>query len=198
MRSRTTAVIGAVLLAATLAGCSSGGGDHTKETPVNPGVTQPPGTAASAPAGVLGRPVVLSGGLEVTTDAELLPVFTGVLASTPNGQVNAASLSGGALPARVRISVTNRGDAPFDLSHVFVREVVGTTSGGVAAYTDWASVKEKKLAGLVAPGATGEGTVSYSVPPTVASGFRITIAVLDGAGTPSDVVVNGSLPAPPV
>ncbi|MFE3202280.1 hypothetical protein [Embleya sp. NPDC059237] len=196
MRSRTIAAIGAVLLGLTLTACSSDDGDSKGDrTPVNPAVTQPPGPASAPPAGALGRPVVISGaGLEVTTTVERIPVYTGALASTPDGQVNAGLLKDGASPVRVRIAVSNRGVAPFDLSGLFVREFAGATSGGVASYTDWSSVREEKLAGLVAPGSSGTGTVSYAVPPRVADGFRITIAVQRGsAGALPDLVVTGRL-----
>ncbi|WP_424644709.1 hypothetical protein [Embleya sp. AB8] len=192
----------------TLAACIAKDTDSSKKrTPANVGVTEPPGSALAVPTGVLGRPVALPGSdLEVTTTLEPIPVFKGAQASTPDEQVNADTLKGVGLPVRVRITVTNRGSAPFDLSRLFVRDFVGTTSGKSAIHTVWTNLRQEKLAGLVTPGSNGTGTDSYTVPPEVADGFRITIAVQHGPPGPAgpaapvgpvpDVVVTGKLDLP--
>ncbi|OPC84257.1 hypothetical protein B4N89_27975 [Embleya scabrispora] len=199
MYRRTVAAGSAALLALVLASCSSDGGSKTSTSglPAPGAPTEPPGTipaAQASPVG-LGQPFVLPG-LEVTTTVQPVPVFTGARASTPEGQVNAEFIPAGSRPVMVRVAVANTGQAPFDLSKVFVRDMVGTTSGGKANYTDLGNVREEPFAGSVAPGSTGSGAVGYVVPGPVASAFRITVAMQPGFGGPfPDVVVTGSLPA---
>jgi len=192
-------VLAAVIAVAT-SGCSDGGDEKPGPKSVAEELqSTPEGVSVTARevATTLGVPAALPDGREVTVGVELLPTFTGALEDTPDGMVNTESLEYKAVPARVRVSVANKGPAPVDLSQIFVRDMVGTTSGGEAVLTSWSTLDEQPLKGLVAPGATGSGVADYAVPVPVAGGFRIRIAMQMGlveAGGVPDVTVTGTLP----
>lgn len=196
-------VLAAALIAVTASACGDGGDEKpapasaAEQLPATP-TTEGPAETATEVATTLGVPAVLPDGREITVTVERLPVFTGSREETPDGKVNTVHLEGGAVPVRVRISLTNKGASPADLSQMFVRDMVGTTSGGEAVKTIWSTVEEQPLKGLVAPGATGSGADDYAVPPAVAGGFRIRLAMQMGlveVGAVPDVVVTGVLPA---